>query len=33
VQLELSEKLRKAGDWSALTGAIRAVLESRASLG
>ena len=27
VQLELSEELRKAGDWSGLAGAIRAVLE------
>src|ERR1700730_255801 len=27
VQLELSEGLRKAGEWSGLTGAIRAVLE------
>jgi phage replication-related protein YjqB (UPF0714/DUF867 family) len=26
VQLELSERLRKAGDWSGLTGAIRTVL-------
>jgi phage replication-related protein YjqB (UPF0714/DUF867 family) len=27
VQLELSEGLRKAGEWSGLTGAVRAVLE------
>jgi phage replication-related protein YjqB (UPF0714/DUF867 family) len=27
VQLELSERLRKAGDWSGLAGAIRTVLE------
>jgi phage replication-related protein YjqB (UPF0714/DUF867 family) len=27
VQLELSEGLRKAGDWSGLAGAVRTVLE------
>jgi phage replication-related protein YjqB (UPF0714/DUF867 family) len=26
LQLELSERLRKAGDWSGLTGAVRTVL-------
>jgi hypothetical protein len=27
VQLELSEGLRKAGDWGGLAGAVRTVLE------
>jgi phage replication-related protein YjqB (UPF0714/DUF867 family) len=31
VQLELSEQLRKAGNWAGLAGAIRAVLETQAS--
>jgi phage replication-related protein YjqB (UPF0714/DUF867 family) len=31
VQLELSEQLRKSGNWSGLVGAIRAVLETQAS--
>jgi phage replication-related protein YjqB (UPF0714/DUF867 family) len=31
VQLELSEQLRKSGNWSGLAGTIRAVLETQAS--